>query len=204
VSAKSFSQSSDEMIKLMAYADGELEGSERDEVEKLLEKDADAQAFVRQLGGLGVHIRVAHRNRAKNYPRIDLGDAIMAKVESITPDPKEENAQKSEKAVAKVSSLDAARAKRASRMKAGAIVAAALALAASIFVMTRQPSEAPMAQSPKTLTPAQNTPVAAHAAIEVNAVESSGQSVSVFYLPSTKDELSTDVVVWVEESGENK
>jgi len=199
VSTKSFrSQSSDEMMKLMAYADGELDGAERDEVEKLVEKDADAKAFVLQLGGLGVHIRVAHRDRAKNYPRIDLGDAIMAKVETITPDaaPKKQG---------KVSSLDAARAKRAARMKVGAVVAAGLALAASIFLMTRQPTDAPMAQSPnKTVAPVPNAPVAAHAAIEVNAVESFGQSVSVFYLPSGKDELSTDVVVWVEESGENK
>jgi hypothetical protein len=201
VSTKSFAESSDQMMKLMAYADGELEGAERDEVERLLEKDADAKAFVSQLGGLGVYIRVGHKRRAKTYPQIDLADAIMAKVETITPEPKKEA-----KAVAKVSSLDAAREKRASRMKTGAVVAAALALAASIFLMTRQPNEAPMAQSPnKTVAPTPNAPVvAAHAAIEVNAVESSGQSVSVFYLPSAKDELSTDVVVWVEESGENK
>jgi hypothetical protein len=41
------------------------------------------------------------------------------------------------------------------------------------------------------------------AGVEVQAFESPGHSVSVFYLPSA-NELSTSVTVWVDESGEKK
>jgi hypothetical protein len=79
----------------------------------------------------------------------------------------------------------------------GAGIVAAIALAASIFVFAQHHGEeTPMAVAP---TPAVQ-PANAVPGTGV-AIESAGKSVSVFYLP-TANELSTSVVVWVDETGE--
>ena len=82
------SASSDRMMKLMAYADGELEGAERDEVEKLLTSDAEAARIVAQMGGLGDFVRLGHEeNVAPIVAKVNLTDAIMKKVESAEIEP---------------------------------------------------------------------------------------------------------------------
>ena len=187
--------SSERMMKLMAYADGELEGAERAEVEKILATDIDAVRFVNEMAGLGELVQMGRTSApiSKAVATFDIADSIMSKIESE---------QKTEK---KVVSISEARERRAApkpnrNLKVGAAVVAALALAASVFLMTRQPKEQPMATTPK----APAAPVAqTHEAmpshgegIEVDAVESPG--VSVFYLPGQN--ASTSVVVWVEES----
>lgn len=177
--------SSERMMKLMAYADGELEGKERLEIEKLLASDAEAKRVVEQMGTLGDFVRLGHEPKD-----VDLTDAIMKKVDA------EPNA--------KVASLDAARAKK--NRNVGVAVVAALALAASVFVMTRPKEEVPIAKGPtpvETVAPTNNVNASASPGVEVEAVESPGHSVSVFYLPSA-NELSTSVVVWVDETGEKK
>lgn len=194
------SSNTERMMKLMAYADGELEGAERAEVEKLIASDKDAARIVAQMGGLGDFVRLGHEDKvAPIVAKVNLTDAIMKAVENETMEPAKP------KAAGNVTSLDAARAKR---RNVGVAVAAALALAASIFVMTRdKQDEKPIAVKP---TPTQTAPstlanvnASASAGVEVEAVESPGHSVSVFYLP-TANELSTSVTVWVDETGENK
>lgn len=183
----------DRMTKLMAYADGELEGDERLEVEKLIATDVDAARFVRELGTLGDYVRMGHEDAvAPAIAKVDLTSAIMDAVA------KEKIAPHAAAPVTNVSSLDAARARR---RKIGAAVVAALALAASVFVMTRQKTEAPLAKAPATAEPPAVVAATGGAGVEVEAVESKGHSVSVFYLPSA-NELSTSVVVWVDETGE--
>jgi anti-sigma factor RsiW len=201
--------SSENMLKLMAYADGELEGEERKEAEKLLATDPDSVRFVEQIAGLGEIVARGHAVRSgKAIATFDVADAVMAAVKE-TP-------------VAKVASLAAAREKAAEKramspgMKLGAGVAAALALAASIFVFAQhRTDETPMAKAPVTSPSPQPIPYPnganAQAAVntspglgvEVNTVNSPGNSVSVFYLP-TANELSTSVFVWVDESGDKK
>ena len=199
------SVSPDRMMKLMAYADGELEGSEKAEVEKLVETNEEAARIVNAMLGLGDFVREG--NEAKVAPivaKVNLTDAIMKKVESAEIEPA--------KATSNVSSLDAARAKR---RNVGLGVVAALALAASIFFVARdKQEEKPMASKPAPVQtqsapqqmasvelPSVNASTAA--GVEVQAFESPGHSVSVFYLP-TANELSTSVTVWVDESGEKK
>jgi anti-sigma factor RsiW len=187
--------SSERMMKLMAYADGELEGADRAEVEKILATDIDAVRFVNEMAGLGELVQIGRKDASvsKTVASFDIADAVISKIES-------------EKVETQVVSLDAARERRKPRnLKIGAAVAATLALAASVFLMTRQPKEQPMATSPKaTQAPIAQTQEAmpSHGeGIEVDAVESPG--VSVFYLPGQN--ASTSVVVWVEESpGEKK
>jgi anti-sigma factor RsiW len=202
------SAASERMLKLMAYADGELEGDERLEVEELLATDSDAASIVAQMGSLGEFVRLGHEDAvAPRIAKIDLTDAIMAAVAN----------EKTEQAGAKpgasnVASFDAARARR---RKIGTVTVAALALAASLFFVIRQnqQAEAPIAHVPakpakvEAVTPAatEAPPAGALAStgpgVEVDAVESPGHSVSVFYLPS-ESELSTSVLVWVDETGE--
>jgi anti-sigma factor RsiW len=177
------------MMKLMAYADGELEGADRAEVESLLASDKDAAAFIEQVAGLGDFVKVGHDDaHAKAIAAFDVTDAVMAKVEA------------EEKPARKVASLADARAKKASQTRIVAGVVAVMALAASVFLLAR-PDETPMGQG-KPVAQVTDKPASSDGpGVEVSANESPGQSVSVFYVPSG-NELSTSVVVWVDETGE--
>jgi anti-sigma factor RsiW len=131
------SVSPDRMMKLMAYADGELEGSEKAEVEKLVETNEEAARIVNAMLGLGDFVREGHDASAtkKTIAKVDLTDAIMKKVEGAEVGKPDTN----------VRSLDAARAKR---RNVGVGVVAALALAASLFFVARdKQDEKPMAAS---------------------------------------------------------
>jgi anti-sigma factor RsiW len=202
------------MLKLMAYADGELEGAERSEAEKLLATDPDSVRFVEQIGGLGQIVSLGYEaSTAKVVAKFDVSEAVMALA-------KQDSEAKQPSALGgSVSSLAAAREKRGNGLKVGAGIAAALALAASIFVFAQHSTEeTPMAKAPKAPVvqpgsapiPSPNVQAAANPApstanagtgVEVSTVNSPGNSVSVFYLPSA-NELSTSVMVWVDETGE--
>jgi hypothetical protein len=204
------SLSSENMLVLMAYADGELEGDDRTAAERLLASDADAVRFVEQVGGLGDLVQLGHDDRSgKAIAAFDIADAVMTRT-ALTTEVKPAAARSAE-----VTSLAAARERRAagapnrpaSRLKVGAGIAAVLALAASVFVFAQRPTaEAPMAKAPSAPAvqapgEAPRAPTAAGTGVEVSTVNSPGNSVSVFYLPSA-NELSTSVVVWVDETGE--
>ena len=183
-----------DQMKLMAYADGELEGAERKDAELLLATDVDAVRFVEQIGGLGSLVELGYAAKTgKTVANFDIADAVMALA-------------KDDKAVvAKVSSLSAARAKRAnSSVRVGVGLVAVLALAASVFVFAKhRTDETPMASAPPNTAQAAQPATAptSGTGVDVSTVNSPGNSVSVFYLP-TANELSTSVVVWVDETGE--
>jgi hypothetical protein len=193
------SLSSENMLKLMAYADGELEGAERIEAEMLLASDASAVTFIEQVAGLGALVELGHEDRhGKAIAGFDVTSAVMAAVAKETP------AAADTARATNVTSLAEARARAGAKdrpaggsgLKIGVAVAAALALAASVFVFTQHHrDEVPMAAAP---APAQALPSSGGPGV---AIESAGKSVSVFYLP-TESELSTSVVVWVDETGE--
>lgn len=193
--------SSETMMKLMAYADGELEGKDRLEAEKLLATDEHALRFVEQISGCGNLVGEGYEASAtaKAVASFDIADAVMAKVKA---EPKTEAAPKSVVPPStKISPLELARAKRAQRMKIGGGIVAALAIAAAVFVYAR-PSETPMAKGPT--TPLPNNPTQTTSNGPGVDVKAPGQNVSVFYLPSA-NELSTSVIIWVDESaGEKK
>ncbi|AKU98071.1 hypothetical protein AKJ09_04735 [Labilithrix luteola] len=185
--------SSDNMLKLMAYADGELAGDDLTEVEKLLATDADAVRFVNDIANLGDFVQEGHATRAGGaIASFDIADAVMAK---IAAEPKAAPAVKAEPAA--VTSLAAERAKRSRRTQIAGGVAAALALAAALFLVAR-PQETPMAPAPVAVNASEpsNAPVE----VDVTATDTPGQSVSVFYLPAA-NEVTTSVVVWVDETG---
>ena len=194
------SLSSDNMMKLMAYADGELEGKELEEAHKLLATEGDAARFVEQIASLGGILERGHEARSgKTIAAFDVADAVMARV-------KDEKVADRPKVVAIGSASrtrDGAREKRGTNIKLVGGVAAALALAASIFIFTQHKTdETPMASGPLpgAVAPAPAAVVASGTGVDVSTVNSPGNSVSVFYLP-TANELSTSVVVWVDEPG---
>jgi hypothetical protein len=193
------SLSQDAMMKLMAYADGEAQGADLVEVERLLAKEPDAARFVEQIAGLGGVVKAGHAaRRDEALASFDVLDAVMAKVKDTTPDP-------AEPAKAPVASLAEARARR-QRVTIAAGVAAALALAASVFLFEK-PTEEPMAHAPSApvtapahgvVAPPPTEMAATVPGIVVEPIESPGQSVKVIYGPG-KNEMSTSVIIWVDE-----
>lgn len=168
----------DRLMKLMAYADGELEGAERLEIEKLLASDDDAKQTVAQMRSLGGVVRATHDRDSKTIASFDIADAVMAKL------PVREGGN--------VVSLEAQRARRGKV----AMGLGALAIAAAVAIFVRGANqEAPMARAP-TAPAVQDT-----VGIEVDAVQSPGVSVSVFQVPDEAN-LTTSVVVWVDETGD--
>lgn len=189
--------------QLMAYADGELSGTERIEVEALLSENEDARQFLVEIGHLGGFLRDGWQEspQAKMVATFDIADDVMKVIAAEKP------ASKPGEADAKpaVRSLEEARQKRAAGggngVKIGGAVLAFLAAAAAVAIFARQPAESPVAKNnpPSAVAPSGATDPTG--GVEVEAVESPGSSVSVFHLPGAS-ELSTSVVVWVEETGD--
>ena len=185
------------MLKLMAYVDGELEGDERAGVEAWLASDVDAARFANELAGLGDLVRMGHGAScaAKSVASFDIADAVMAAVKEDKPSAGTDHAQ----ARSGATSLDQARARRQKYLRSATAVAATLALAASIFVMVRQKDEQPLARGPAAIVQPP-TLASAEPGVDVDVVETAGDSVRVFYL-ANESSLTTSVVVWVDESG---
>lgn len=190
----------EQMLELMAYADGELDGAARSAVEARLASDPEAARFVAELGGLGGLVREGFEVSAEadRVAAFDVADVVMARVanEASTTSASVDAARGS------VRSLESARARR--RAPVVPVMVGLLAVAAAGFLVLRKPAATPMAGIPqpaKNEAVAVNEPRADGPGVEVEAVESSGSAVSVFYLPGAS-ELSTSVVVWVDETGE--
>ncbi len=183
------SLTSERMMKLMAYADGELEDAERREVEGWLATDGDAARFANELAGLGDLVQVGHRESpaAKAIASFDIADAVMVAVKAD---------EEKKPAVAPVVSLDARRQRTRTTIAAAA---AAFALAASVFFVMRPKGDVPLAQVP--VAPSAPSAVAsADPGVDVALEESGEESVQVFYL-SNESSPTTSVIVWVDEPG---
>jgi len=164
--------SSKEMLDVMAWADGELEGAEAARIKALVEKDEEAKELVRSFSALGDFVREADA-KAKTP---DLTDQVMAKVVPTLPN-----------------EIERARLKRGMRMRVGAAVVTLTALAAGVFLYQRShPNVSPVVGS-------NDTPVTAPATgVEVGQVDTSQHAVSVFYVPSEKGPQTT--VVWIDDN----
>ena len=145
------SLSKEQLLDLMLFADGELEGAgDREKKEALLaliETDADARAFVNaELPQLGAFVELAEPLAVPGLDDFDVADAVMAKIESATavleahaPAPKRMDLK------SEVVSLEAAREKR---RRIGVFVGTAIALAAGIALVVRtHPAEEHQASS---------------------------------------------------------
>jgi anti-sigma factor RsiW len=197
-------------LKLMAYADGELDGAEREEVEAWLAEDPDALRMASDVAHLGGYLKTGFEGSAdaKAIASFDIADIVMAEA-------KGSEAKSGAKYVASVASITDARARReggrGSYRVAGGVIAA-MALAASVFMMARPHDEEPIARGrPHAPVVAAVEPTASSSSgtpdngvgVDINVAETAEQSVSVVYLPS-ENSLTTSVVLWVDETGEQK
>lgn len=213
--------------RLMMLLDGELDGEERAELERLLQASPEAVAKRASLEVLGDLLR----ERVELDTRADgIADAVMASLEAELPRRSEErgasDSQRRSTATARTAA-DAPRPARAANDNARSIFAIAglaAAAAAALFVWGRtQPTDAGLALAPLSDAPlvaempprleataattetrgAEPTSDAALevASVEVASVEFGSRAGSVFYVPG--DGAGT-AVVWINDAGEEE
>lgn len=178
--------SEEEMLDVMAYVDGELEGEDAARVEALLESSADARELRASFGALSERVKEIART-----PAIDVTKHVMAKI--------------------KPNELDRARIKKQSQSRVLFVGATLVALAAAVFLYVRQGDSAgggggagtgTVATAP---TETSSSPkLAALHGVQVDSVDtaSATRPISVFYVPNGDEpsESSSSVVVWIDDS----
>jgi anti-sigma factor RsiW len=196
------------MLDLMAYVDGELDGDAKARVEDLLANNAQARRLVQEMQRLGDVVGQVYE--APGASASDgIADAVMAKIADEAAAPRKTASVRPPKVV----SLADAREKR---IKVGAAIVAAIALAAGIVLTTQHANEnAPVAMPGKTITPTPpvgtapastgqtQEPLQVASGVDVEQVDSPSHEVEVFYLPSTKGNASS-VVVWIDDNAGTK
>jgi hypothetical protein len=198
------------MLDLMAYADGELDGSANKRIEKLVARDAEARKVLDAMQTLTECVQISSADRPAPAFDVDgIVDSVMKTVSTL-PVPKDEE-----------------RPIRLLRAGTAAVVSALIAIAASYALFA--PDFAPSAErdegaevvrqalaAAKTPPPPEPPPVVAVAepvkppvltepgGVELDHVESPSHEVSVFYVPALAESLTengdnaaTSVVVWI-------
>ena len=177
------------MLDLMAYADGELPAEDRARVEQLLASSEAARRVVGSFNDLGDWV-----DEAYEQPSAVLSNAIatvvMARVKSL-PQPARAGA---------VVDLASAR-----RTRVVTVVVAAAALAAGVMLYNRDdrtarstdPAPAPPIPALSSAPRPPKIEVAAAGGVDVEHVESPTHEVSVFYLPAVAAANASSVVVWI-------
>jgi hypothetical protein len=205
------SLSAEQMTLIMALADDELDGDERAQAEELVATSADARKVYEAMSGpvvgaVGEWVATSQIDRAVAASADSITASVMAAIANEPP---------------KVSSLDAARARRDARLKAAALVVAAASMAAGVFFffgtdkVTPPPGPAPVASntaappvtvpmpSPSALAtadPAPSAPDEPSAGPEVTVESTTSHDVSVFHVPaSIGAAVNTpgSVIVWI-------
>lgn len=181
----------EQVMSVMAHADGELEGAEAEAARALVEESAEAKELFASMRALGDGVRSVAEAPAK----VDLTDAVMAKVV-----PNE---------------LDRARLKKQGRSRNVAVVVTLTALAAGAWLYSRnddapqtESASQPQATTPIVVTPNVTAPRPATSLasndtppMEVDAVDTQ-RPVSVFYVsPDDNGTNAASVVVWIDEPG---
>ena len=201
--------SEETLLRLMAYADDELDAAERAEIEALLAKSEEARAVLAGMTGspVGEWVARSQEERAVAAAADSLAASVMAKV-----------AQEGKP----LGDLEEARRRRELRGRVAMGLAAVAALAAGLFLYVRT-DNAPTVPAPSgpiasaTQPPAQPAPltsveppidtaVAANAANaeppEVTVESTTSHDVSVFVIPETAGatanlNTAASVIVWI-------
>lgn len=205
------SLSHETVLELMSLADGELEGDDRDRLERLVASSEEARRIVESMrqGEVGSWLASSAHDRAGVSGADGIADAVMGAVEAAVPiGPRMSQA-------GGLVSVAEARARRPSRfgvVATGAATVLALAAAVALYVRAggeRVDEHAPVAsvgvppgaplQAPST-TMAQVGPATG---VEVNEIDAPSRGVSVFEIPAAAAVMpskgGSSVVVWVEE-----
>jgi anti-sigma factor RsiW len=197
-----------ELVYLMAYADGEVDDDEMAEVEALIAKSEEAQQIMAQQEALRGWV-VKDGDRCATLGQADLiADRVMAEVEAL--------------GGAKVIALERGRAKRELNRQRAKEFGALGAIAAAVLLFVLWPSgegapvanrvaaspgsaiHAPAAAPPPSAAPEGSAVAAAESevpGIDVQAVESPQHQFSIFYVPAATgaNAHASSVVVWIGE-----
>jgi anti-sigma factor RsiW len=206
------SLSKNELIYLMAYADGEVDADEMPEVEALIAKSEEAQHVMAQQAALRDWVVGDGERRATEGQADRIADAVMAQIEEL--------------GGAKVIALERGRAQRELNRQRTKEFGALAAIAAAVALFWFWPSSesAPIAKkepiAPSASSAAHpDTPPAETAAaaplgsaevlatdgelpgIDIQAVESPAHQFSIFYVPAATgaNAHASSVVVWIGE-----
>jgi hypothetical protein len=174
------SLSDKQMLSVMAYVDGELEGEELENVIALIESDAEARELHASLRAIGDGVRSSF-----DVKDIDIGDVVIQKL--------------------RPNDLDKARIRRTARTRFAVVGASLVALAAGVlFYMRDANNTGTTGQTPHTQPSGESLLASASTTgVQVDFVDTPS-AVSVFYLPAstqgaegTTNEVAPSVVVWV-------
>ncbi len=170
----------DQMIEVMAYADGELDGDDLERIRVLTETDPEAKELLASLRAIGDGVR-----RSYDVGDIDIRDVVMQK---LLPN-----------------ELDKARIRRTARTRVAVVGASLVALAAAILFYVRDVSNGTTSGATKEASAPQTILASANATgVEVDFVDTPSV-VSVFYVPASTSGADEEgnateapsVVVWV-------
>jgi anti-sigma factor RsiW len=174
-----------QMLDVMAYADGELEGEDLERVKALVASDPAAKELLASLNAIGDGVRSSF-----DVGRIDVRDAVMA---NLPPN-----------------DLDKARLRRIARRRIAIVGASIVALAAAVLLYVRDSgTNGPTGQNSAT-PPVQSTMLASAdgTGVQVDFVDTPS-AVSVFYVPAevaggdehpTGTDTAPSVVIWVNDT----
>jgi hypothetical protein len=189
------SLSHDQMLQLMALADGELVGDERGRAEGLVASSAEAREVFGEMraGRVGPWLAALDEERAASGAGAGLADSVMAQVSELSP-----------ARGAQVSSLDEARSRRARGVVAIAVAAVALAAGFAVLMRPAGPGVPEIASGPSPVGSLLPSPLAAMTSVEVNEVDVPSRGVSVFEIPvaGAMSKTASSVVVWIDDSEE--
>lgn len=195
--------------KLMAFADGELEGTDRTEIAALIDSNPDAARVVIEMGVLGDCVRVLGEARPVDRaetPGASIAHVVMATIASDDTKISKKIAGPRTGRTQGAQVIDFA----ARRRRTYGIVAGLIAAAAAVVIVARGPSTdpgegpaanvaPPPAPPPATVVATAASPAASSAAFAVAVADSTEKpSVSVIVVPS-EGETAPSVVIWLGE-----
>jgi anti-sigma factor RsiW len=169
--------SQDQVLEIMAWVDGELDGEDAARVEAFVASNDEAKELVRSFDALGDFVRSSsHQTTVDSLE--GLVDSVMEKT--------------------KPSGLERARLKRAQKGRVVLMAATLTALAAGVLVYARtQPVELPSSHLQPSATPA--AAVAMVEGVQVEQLDTQDNGVSVFYVPADDTKSPNTTVVWIDD-----
>jgi anti-sigma factor RsiW len=177
------SLSDQQMMDVMAYADGELEGADLERIMTLVESDAEAKELFASMRAIGDGVRGSF-----DVPKIDLGDVLMREI--------------------KPNDLDKARIRRTARTRMFVVATALTALAAGVLFYMRDRESQTTGQGTPSATSSQSVLALADEKGVVLDFVDTPTPVTVFYVPAESttsgaegktSDTPQSVVVWVDE-----
>jgi hypothetical protein len=211
------SLSHETVLELMSLADGELEGDDKDRVEKLVASSEEARQVLESMrrAEVGSWLSSAMDERAARCGADGIADAVMSAVEgSRNSGLQKASASNGGTRAGGVVSIARGRARKSSRvqMAMGATVVA-LAAAVALYVRAggdRTADHAPVASVDVPPVDSVATQTEPTGGVEVNEIDAPSRGVSVFEIPIgaaaavASPQRASSVVVWVDDDPGSK